>query len=286
MRRPRPEGPALPELQSAFLDDLTGRRARSDAERGQAFRRPRRGSTSSRWRVYAHGYLARIVEVLGLEYAAIRRILGEDAFEALAERFLGVFPPRSFDLGRAGERLAAFLEFDRLAVDLPFLPDLARLEHTIAVSFVAADAAPAGWGGLRRRSPEELVALRFGLLPGVALVRSSWPLDELWACRFEGDDEAISVALEGRPANVLVFRRDGRVRVERIGEAEALLLEAASCGDATLADLQELTGASADAAGLERFVEAFRGLAERDVFVIQRSTGWTGALEVLKEEFS
>jgi Putative DNA-binding domain len=286
VRRPRPEDPALPETQKSFLDDLTGRRPRTDGERAAAFRRPRRGSVSARWHVYAHGYLSRIVEALGLEYAAIRRILGDDAFEALVERFLGVFPPRSFDLSRAGDRLSAFLEFDRLSVDLPFLPDLARLERTLSVAFVAADGDPASWEELRGRTPEELLELRLGLLPGVALVRSSWPLDELWACRFEEDDEAVSVALEGRPADVLIFRRDGRVRVERVGGMEALLIEAASVGGATLTELQELTGAGADAAGLARFVEAFRGLAERDVFVIQRSTGWTGALELLEEEFS
>ena len=286
MRRPRPEEPLLRETQEAFLDDLIGRRRRSDAEREAALRRPRRGSVADRWHVYVHGYAARIGGALGLEYAATRRIVGEDAFEMMVERYLGVFPPRSFDLSRAGDRLPAFLEFDRLTVDLPFLPELARLERTISSSFVAADAEPARWEELRRRSPEELLMLRFGVLPGVAVLRSSWPLDELWACRFEGDDDAVSVALAGRPANVLVYRRDGRVRVEAVSETEALLVEAAGCGDATLSDLQELTGASADASGLERFVAAFRALAEREAFVIQRSTGWTGALEVLKEEFS
>ena len=286
MRRPRPDEPDLLRTQEAFLDDLLGRRSRSGSERARAFRRPRRGTVGDRWHVYAHGYLARIAEVLGLEYAAIRRIVGADAFEALAGRYLGVFPPRSFDLSRAGDRLAAFLEFDRLTVDLPFLPDLARLERTLSTSFVAADGEPARWKELRLRSPEELLALRFGLLPGVAALRSRWPLDELWACRFEEDDDAVSVALESRPTNVLVFRRDGRVLVEPVGDAEASIVEAASCGDVTLSDLQELTGSSADAAGLGRFVDAFRTLAERDVFVIQRSAGWTGALEILKEEFS
>ncbi len=286
MRRPRPDVDELRLTQQDLLDDLTGRRPRSEAERQTAFRRPRRGSVADRWHVYAHGYMARIVEAAGLEYAAIRRILGADAFEALMTRYLGVFPPRSFHLARVGDRLPGFLEFDRATVDLPFLPDLARLERSIGTSFVAAEAEAARWEQLRRRSTEELLALRFGLLPGVELVRSAWPLDELWACRFEDDDEAIAIALEGRPANVLIFRRDGRVRVERLGDAEAALVEAASCGDATLSDLQELTGAGSDAAGLRRLVESFRALAERDVFVIKRSTGWTGALDVLKEELS
>lgn len=284
MRRPRPDASELRLAQESFLDDLTGRRPRSDVDRVAVFRRPRRGTVADRWHVYAHGYMARIVDAVGLEHAAVRRILGEEAFEALLRRYLTVFPPRSFDLARVGDRLAAFLEFDRATVDLPFLPDLARLERTIAESFVAADGSPASWEQLRRHSPEELLALRFGLLPGVALVRSAWPLDELWACRFEADDAAVSIALERRAASVLVFRRDGRVRVERLSDAEAALVEAASCGDATLPDLQELAGATDDAAGLARLVEAFRALAERDVFVIQRSAGWTGALEIPKEE--
>jgi hypothetical protein len=74
--------------------------------------------------------------------------------------------------------------------------------------------------------------------------------------------------------------------VEGVDDGQAALVEAASCGDATLSDLQDLTGVGADEAGLAVFVEAFRALAEREVFVIKRSTGWTGALEVLEEEFS
>ncbi len=169
MRRPRPEAPELRLAQQEFLNDLTGRKPRSEAARAAAFRRPRRASVEDRWHVYAHGYLARIGEAAGLEYAAVRRILGTDAFEAMLGRYLAVFPPRSFDLSRVGDRLPGFLEFDRLSVELPFLPDLARLERAIAGAFVAADGEPAHLEALRRRSSEELLALGFGLLPGVAL---------------------------------------------------------------------------------------------------------------------
>ena len=60
--RPRPDVDELRLTQQGFLDDLTGRRTRSEAERQTAFRRPRRGSVADRWHVYAHGYTARIVE--------------------------------------------------------------------------------------------------------------------------------------------------------------------------------------------------------------------------------
>ena len=94
MRRPRPDDTDTFVLQEAFLDDVTGRRPRTDAQREAAFRRPPRGSVAARWHVYACGFFARVEDAMGLEYAAIRRILGTGAFADLIARYLDVFPPR------------------------------------------------------------------------------------------------------------------------------------------------------------------------------------------------
>jgi hypothetical protein len=286
MRKPRPEARATRRLQEAFLDDLTGRRPRSAVERGAVFRRPRRGTVEDRWHVYSHGYAARIVEALGLEYASVGRILGAEAFAALVERYLGVFPPRSFDLARVGDRLPQLLEFDRLAVDLPFLPDLARLERRIADAFTAPNAAPLSWAELQGRPPGEVADMPLEAAPGVALIRSDWPLRELWLARLQENDDDISIALDGRASRILVSRRDGRVRVEDVTEIEAALAEAAAAGGLTLGELRELCGVPAEPAELEAFLGAFRALVERRVFVHKRSTGWTGALGLTKEDRS
>jgi len=286
MRRPRPDDTATRVLQEEFLNDLNGRRPRAQAQRREAFRSPRLGSVEDRWHVYAHGYIGRIVEAMGLEYAATRRILGEETFADLVAHYVGVFPPRSFDLAHVGDRLPGFLELDRVSFELPFLADLATLERAISAAFVAADGEPESWFALAARQPQEVAAMRFGLLPGVAVLRSPWPLHALWACRLEADDETVSVPVEGLPSRVLVYRRDGRVRVEPVPDLEAALVEAASCGDATLEELGSLAGAGDRAEDAERLVQAFQALVERDVFVIRRSTGWTGALEFPKEAFS
>lgn len=282
MRRSRPDEADTLAIQETFLGDLNGARPRREEERAVSFRRPPRGSVADRWHVYAHGFVARVEEALGLEYAAIRRIAGGEAFADLVARYLSVFPPRSWDLAGAGDRLPRFLELDRLTVELPFLPDLAALERAISAAFVAADGQPIAWADLAARGPEAVAALRLALLPGVAALRSPWPLHALWSCRLEEDDEAVSVPVENLPSRVLVYRRDGRVRVEPVSELEAALVEAASCGDATLEDLRVLAGA----ADHELLVEAFRSLVEREVFVLKRSTGWTGALEFPKEASS
>ena len=284
MRRTPPDLSATRRLQGAFLADLSGSAVRTDAERESVFRRPPVGTVADRWHVYAHGFLARLEEALGLEYAAISAILGPDAFAALVARYVTVFPPRSFDLAHAGDRLPRFLDFDPLSADLPFLADLARLERAAAVCFTAADAVPLDWEALRALSAEEAAARRVRLAPGVALVESEWPIADLWRCRFDDGDTGVAVPIVGRGQRVLVWRAAGRVRVTALSGVEAGLVAAAGSGDASLEDLAALSGLDGDAAKLSAMLDAFRSLVERGIFVHKRSAGWTGALEIPKEE--
>jgi hypothetical protein len=225
-----------------------------------------------------------LTEAHSIQYAATARILGAEAFAALVRRYTAVFPPRSFDLARAGDRLARFLEFDSLAVDLQFLPDLARLERAASACFSAADSEPIQWSELGQLEPEEVARIAYSLTPGVALVTSAWPLADLWNLRFEADDEAVSVRLEGRGQSVLVWRHSEHVRVEAITSAEASVVAAAGVGGLTLEDLRELSGTPDEASALVTLLVAFRSLVERGVFVHQRSAGWTGAPEISKEK--
>jgi Putative DNA-binding domain len=278
MRAARPDTSSTRRLQRAFLRELAG-----VADRGVRFRQPPRGTVEDRWHVYAHGYAARLTDALSLEYAAASRILGPEAFAALVSRYVAVFPPRSFDLARAGDRLARFLEFDSLTLDLPFLPDLARLEAAAAACFTAADAEPVRWNALGELGPEEVARLSFRLAPGVAFIESAWPLADLWNVRLEVDEDAVSIPVEGRPQSVLVWRRGERVRVEAVSPDESSLVAAAGVGVLTLEDLLALSGTPAELADLSAVLGAFRALVERGVFLQERSVGWTGALAVSKE---
>jgi hypothetical protein len=261
-------------VQRAFLRSLEGL-ASSDAGELR-FRPPQRGSVADRWHVYEQGYFARLTEALSLEYAAVARIVGPEAFAALAARYVAVFPPRSSDLARAGDRLARFLEFDSLTLELPFLPDLARLEEAASACFTAADAKPIEWSALRALEPEVVSRMAFALSPGVALIASEWPVIDLWDLRFEADDEVVSLPVEGRPQTALVWRHEERVRVAAISPDEASLVEAARIGALTLEDLAGLPGAPDGANAMDAMLVAFRSLVERGVFVNQRGAGWTG----------
>jgi uncharacterized protein (UPF0276 family) len=144
-RRPVLQLRPAPQLQEDLLASLRGRLGRGPAPR--AFW-PAAGDVERRWAIYSSGYVARLVEALETDYPAVRRILGEGPFGSLTARYVRRFAPRSFDIGRAGDRLAMFLEEDPLSTELPFLPDLARYEWSLAEAFVAADSVPLAWSDL------------------------------------------------------------------------------------------------------------------------------------------
>jgi len=273
LRTPPDGPPALRRLQRAFLQDLNSRSRRSPAARARVFAAPPAGTVEDRWHVYAHGYLARLTEALALEFPAVRRILGEAAFGVLVERFVAEFPPGALDLARAGDLLPLYLGSDSFGRQLPFLPDLARLERRIAEAFVARDAELWRLDDLRRLDPEEVARLPLSVAPGAAVVRSPFPLYDLWMCREEEDDAAVSVELEERPALVLVSRPDLLVVCRSIDEDEALLVESAAWGPVTLESVQARVAEGGDEHRVARLVHAFGRLVERGAFAKKRRAG-------------
>lgn len=239
-------------LEARVLGDLLGSQRATAEERAAIFAPPPAGTIEDRWHVYASGYLARLVEAVENDYPALRRILGEGAFRSLVARYVRRFLPRSHDVGRVGDRLAQFLEADPLTEDLPFLPDLARLEWAVAEAFVAPDEPPLGWDALKRLKPEAVADLPLALHPSAALVRSRWPILDLRDCH-NLPDEAVAIPVVGRPVNALVHRCGLEVVRRAADDAEAALLSRLGDG-ATLAGL----GEDASPVVPERLAEMFR----------------------------
>jgi hypothetical protein len=117
--------------------------------------------------------VARATEAIENDFPGLTKVLGPAPLRSLTNRYTRRCPPRSYDLGRIGDRLARFLEGDALTKDLPFLPDLARLEWAVAEAFVSRDEAPLLWDDIARLGVEAAAELPLRLRPGAALVRSS-----------------------------------------------------------------------------------------------------------------
>ncbi len=249
----------LRAVQQAFLRGVLTRQEDVPEGLRPLLRQPPAGSIDARWQVYAHGFLARLVEAIENDYPTLAKVLGSGPLRSLTARYLLRFPPRSHDLGRFGDRLAAFLETDALAGDLPFLADLARLEWAVAEAFVASDLPELSWADLARLGPEAATEAPLTLRPGTALVSSMWPILEIWSCR-DQPTEAIDVPLSRAARAVLVSRRGIEIVCRPAASLEVVLFRATESGR-RLADVLDDDGER-----VEELVHAFRALVEDGVF--------------------
>jgi hypothetical protein len=177
-------------------------------------------SGEERMAVYAEAYVARMAEALAEVYETVRHLAGPEAFIELAESYMEAHPSHSYNLNAVGRAMPEFLKTTCYAEKLPFLPDLARLEWHVAQAFHASEAPAFDPSGLSNLSEEAWESLRVVFQPSVSVVSSSWPVLDLWHARKTPASE-LSVVLEDRPQEVLVFRQGLEVACELLDPEQA-----------------------------------------------------------------
>lgn len=259
-----PEVLPLGTVQTFFLGELLGRKTFGPDRRRRHFRTPPQGTVENRWHIYSSGYHTRIIEAIENDYPATLRIMGAGPFGSLVHRYLDKHPPRAFDLRYAGELLSSFLRHDPVVTELPFLPDLAWLEWLLAEAFVAGDAVPLLWSDLQAMDPEAVSELRLALNPGTFVIRSSWPLLDIWRLK-DNNEGQISLDVVGRPSVVLVFRSGLKALCRNIEELDARIVEAAEAG-ASLEEIQAALAGGEHPEVVGRLLESFRRLVDEGIF--------------------
>jgi putative DNA-binding protein len=130
--------------------------------------------------IYRNNRLQALRQTLSQHYPLINQLVGDDYFFQLVKHFIHESPPQHTDLNCFGDRFADYLEKLQTSRPelkaMPYLLDLARLEHACHCSYYAAN---------RRLWPHQ----RFSSLPldqqeeiqpqlarDVFLLNSYWPL--------------------------------------------------------------------------------------------------------------
>jgi hypothetical protein len=190
----------------------------------------------SRLAIYQRNVLANLHNALAETYPVVRRLVGEPFFREAATRFARDAPSASGDLNMFGAGFAVFLEGYPYARDLPYLPDVARLEWACHECFNGPDPVPFDFSALARVPSERQGEIRFTLHPAVRAIASPHPVMALWEAN-QPERDGTPVRASG-PDHVLV-RRDGlEVRLRLVEEHEYAFLARLAKG-ATLEDAIE-----------------------------------------------
>ena len=140
-----------------------------------------------RFGVYRNNVAVSLTEAMQQAFPVITKLLGLQNMQGLAGIFLRQHPPSSPLIMFYGEEFPAFLEEMEQLSHLGYLPDVARLELALRLSYHAADSKAIEPEALVIPA-EDLMQARLTLAPAVQILRSGWPIHSIW--RFNTRDNA------------------------------------------------------------------------------------------------
>lgn len=223
--------PTLRDLQADFAAHLRGEDRPGLAETvvGDTI------TATARLRIHRHHIERSLVEALASTFPTVQAIVGEAFFRTMAEGFVRRELPRQPVLAEYGADFPAYVSGYGPAAALSYLGDMAALDWALNLAFHAPLEDRLTAAGLAGLSAERLFDLSPVLATGSTLLRSPYPIDQIWHASQPGTSIG-SVSLEDGPASVLVLRRPDDAAFVSLDPAEgvfvAALVEGSSLGQA------------------------------------------------------
>ncbi|HWH89174.1 MAG TPA: DNA-binding domain-containing protein [Pseudomonas sp.] len=160
---------------------------------------------SRRFAVYRNNVQSSLINALADSYPVVVQLVGDEFFHAMTAVFVQGQPPQSPLMSRYGEDFADFIaQFEPIA-GVPYVADVARLEHLRTVAYHAADAQPIRPEQVSAAlaSPQTLDGLCFELHPSLHLLDSAYAVVAIWAAHQQEQSLAGIGLNQGQHALVL-----------------------------------------------------------------------------------
>lgn len=135
----------------------------------------------SRFSVYRNNVAVSLTEALETGFPVIAKLLGDANFKPIAGLFLRQSPPAAPVMMHYGAAFPQFLRDFEPIQHLGYLGDVAEVELALRRSYHAADSQSVPGDALAQIAPESLPDVKMALAPALEVVRSHWPIFDIWA---------------------------------------------------------------------------------------------------------
>lgn len=190
---------------------------------------PDTAALADRFAVYRNNVHVSLVASLADSFPIVRAMVGEEFFHAMARSFVQQHKPMTALLRLYGTDFPDFIAAFEPAASLPWMPDVARLELAWSESWAAADASALPIGALQGFTAGDLARARVKSHPAARLVRSPWPIANLWEAHQHPEPNLAT--LSWQPQRVLITRPGGEVLLMQLEDPAADFTAALMAGE-------------------------------------------------------
>jgi hypothetical protein len=184
-------------------------------------------AAAERLDVYRATVMDTLARALRLSFPTVHRLVGTECFEGAARIFAGEHLPASADLNAYGWDFPDFLQQFAPCAALAYLADVARVDLAVSRALHAPDAEPVRVSALSAVLGADAASVRFTAHPSLSLLRSEYPVDEIWRAVLQQDDSAMAaIDLASGPVHLIIERKAGTAHVERMPVHEWLFANA------------------------------------------------------------
>lgn len=194
-----------------------------------------------RLKIYRNNIIGSLSKALLATYPLIKALTGHEFATVLMRAYVLENPPSDASLARYGEGLDAFINNFAPAKNLPYLPDVAKLEWAMNEAYYAPDDRPLAPEDLQSPPAENLSDLSLRPRSSVRLLASPWPLESIRTfCLNYREDSDDMLNLDQGNSRLMVFRPRLSVEVVSLDHDEYVWLEFLAEGHTLGAALESL----------------------------------------------
>lgn len=174
--------------------------------------------------IYRNNVIHSLSSALGDLYPVIKKLIGDDCFNGAAIEFVRRQPPQHAALLHYGKDFSQFIGEFEPCVAFKFLPDIAMLEFEYNQAYHSGDGEAFDPQTLGSVPAEQLGELSFTCHPSLRLLRSPWPIDDIW---YENQkDEPDTIDLDNcSGTNLLIYRLGLALQLVNLDENCFIFLE-------------------------------------------------------------